>query len=127
MKYRLTQLTHQVDKNDLIAMGSFEGMLAVLKKMKFVSEESILLKGRIAREVDVYVAEILVEAVLDNLEPIELAALLSGFVNQYRHQDRRNKDRQTKISPWHPKDTYTEPLRLAIDQTIDIVRKFNIT
>jgi len=38
LKHRLTQLTSQVDKNDLVAMGSFEGMLTVLKKMKFVSE-----------------------------------------------------------------------------------------
>lgn len=127
LKHRLTQLTSEVDKNDLVAMGSFEGMLTVLKKMKFVSEESILLKGRIAREVDVYVAEILIEAVLNPLDPMELAALLSGFVNQYREKDnKRNRDKHIKQTPKHPKDTYTDNLTEAIDKTIDIVRKFNI-
>jgi hypothetical protein len=48
-------------------MSNFEGMLKVLQRFKFVSDASILLKGRIAREVDVYVAEVLVEAVLDPL------------------------------------------------------------
>lgn len=67
-------------------------MLTVLQKFKFVSDNSILLKGRIAREVDIYVAEILVEAVLDPLNECELAALLSGFVNQYRHSDKKRRE-----------------------------------
>lgn len=115
-----------MDKNDLVAMGSFEGMLTVLKLMKFVSDESILLKGRIAREVDIYVAEILIEAVLNPLDPMELAGLLSGFVNQYRFQDRKNRDRHLKQSPKHPKDTYTDALTEAIDKTVDIIRRLNI-
>lgn len=58
-------------------MGSFEGMLLVLNYFNFISEStkndetfhSLTLKGKVAKEVDIYVAEIVVEAILDPLDP----------------------------------------------------------
>lgn len=104
-------------------MSNFEGMLKVLQKFKFVSDTSILLKGRIARETDVYVAEVLVEAVLDPLNECELAALLSGFVNQFRYTEKKRKDDERKLSPFHPKDDYTDTLWIALRRTADIISK----
>ena len=39
-------------------------MTRTLEELQFVNKGSILLKGKIAREVDIYVTEILVEGVL---------------------------------------------------------------
>lgn len=59
-------------------MGSFEGMLTLLAKFKFISQtkeqdgtqfNTLTLKGRVAKEVDIYVGQIIVEAVLDDLDP----------------------------------------------------------
>lgn len=42
-----------------------------------------LLKARVARELsdnEIYLCEVLMDNVLDNLEPNEIAAVLSGFI-----------------------------------------------
>ena len=50
-------------------MGSFEGMLNLLVKFKFINQtkeeegnqySTLTLKGRVAKEVDIYVAQIIV-------------------------------------------------------------------
>jgi len=43
----------------------------------------------VAREVDIYVAQVIVEAVLDPLNPAEIAALLSAFVCDYKPRPNR--------------------------------------
>ncbi len=70
-------------------MGSFEGMVKLLESFKFVNENSLTLKGRVAREVDIYVAQIIVEAVLDPLSYAEIAALLSAFVCDFKPRPSR--------------------------------------
>jgi hypothetical protein len=57
----------RINKNELGLMGSFEGMIKLLEEYKFVKDNSLTLKGRVAREVDIYVAQLIVEAVLDPL------------------------------------------------------------
>ena len=53
-------------------------MLTLLAKFKFISQtkeqdgtqfNTLTLKGRVAKEVDIYVGQIIVEAVLDDLDP----------------------------------------------------------
>ena len=82
-------------------MGSFEGMLTLLVKFKFISQtveddgkqfNALTLKGRVAKEVDIYVAQIIVEAVLDELDPPEIAALLSAFVCDYKPRPGRGEE-----------------------------------
>lgn len=41
-------------------MGSFEGMLKLLNEFNFINENALTLKGRIAREVDIYVTQVIV-------------------------------------------------------------------
>jgi superfamily II RNA helicase len=74
----------RINKNDLGLLGSFDGMIKLLNDFNFIKENTLTLKGRIAREVDVYVAQVIVEAVLDPLNPSELAALLSAFVCDFK-------------------------------------------
>lgn len=52
-----------------------------------------------------------------------MAALLSGFVNQYRWVDRKRPDE--KQTPVHPKDQLPEKLEKAVTKTIEIVRRIN--
>lgn len=74
-------------------MGSFEGMLLLLAQFGFISQttkedgsqfNTLTLKGRIAKEVDIFVAQIVVEAILDPLDHAEIAALLSAFVCDFK-------------------------------------------
>jgi hypothetical protein len=39
----------RINKNELGLMGSFEGMLKLLNEYKFITSDSLTLKGRIAR------------------------------------------------------------------------------
>jgi len=41
-------------------MGSFEGMLKLLKEFKFIGNDELPLKGQVAREVDIYVAQVII-------------------------------------------------------------------
>ena len=59
-------------------------MAQLLEELQFISKDSILLKGKIAREVDIFVTEILVEGVLEPLKEEEIASLLTAFVNQFK-------------------------------------------
>jgi superfamily II RNA helicase len=80
-------------------MGSFEGMLIILANFGFVNQttkdngivlNTLTLKGRIAKEVDIFVTQVIVEAVLDPLDHFEIAALLSAFVCDYRPRGSKN-------------------------------------
>ena len=94
--------------------------MGLLQEKGFIHEEALTLKGRIAREVDIYVAQVMVEAVLDPLNPMEIAALMSAFVCDYKPRT-RNRD-INPFSPFNDDDTYTHALDTAISQTHAIVR-----
>ena len=75
-------------------------MLNLLVKLKFINQtkeqdgnqfSTLTLKGRVAKEVDIYVAQVIVEAVLDDLDPAEIAALLSAFVCDYKPRPGRGE------------------------------------
>lgn len=59
------------------------------------------MKGRIAREVDIYVAQVIVEAVLDPLNSAELAALLSAFVCDFKPRV-NYRDDDKNVNPFNP-------------------------
>lgn len=102
-------------------MGSFEGMIKLLNDFKFITDDALTLKGRIAREVDIYVAQVIVEAVLDPLSPPEIAALMSAFVCDFKPRPQRGE--APSFSPFNHSHTYTKPLDAAIAQTHSIVRR----
>lgn len=83
-KREVKETASRINKNELNLMGSFEGMAKVLEEFKFVNDNTLTLKGRVAREVDIYVAQVMVEGVLDSLNFAEIAALMSAFVCDYK-------------------------------------------
>lgn len=77
MKNKLTDCAKKLDTNELGLMSSFEGMLLLLTHYGFISQSTkedgtlvntLTLKGRIAKEVDIYIAQLIVEAILDPLD-----------------------------------------------------------
>jgi hypothetical protein len=59
-KDMVMQTAKRINKNDLGLLGSFEGMVKLLNDFSFVKDNTLTLKGRIAREVDIYVAQVVV-------------------------------------------------------------------
>lgn len=112
----------RINKNELGLMGSFEGMIKLLEEYKFVKDNSLTLKGRVAREVDIYVAQLIVEAVLDPLNFAEIAALMSAFVCDFKPRIFKGED-VNPFSPFSKDDTYTEALETAIQKTHNIVSR----
>ena len=75
-------------------------MLLVLSHFGFISQtvkedgslvSTLTLKGRIAKEVDIFISQLIVEAVLDPLDFAELAALLSAFVCDFKPRPGRDE------------------------------------
>lgn len=85
-----------VDENALNLKDNFEGRVEVLRKFKYIDESNQpLIKASIARELgdqQIYLCELIVENIIGDLKPEEIAALLSGFVCQYksRKQDKEH-------------------------------------
>lgn len=97
-------------------------MAKVLEEFRFVNENTLTLKGRVAREVDIYVAQLMVEGVLDGLNFVEIAALMSAFVCDYKPRPAKGDD-INMYSPFSKDDTYTESLETALQRTYQIVSK----
>lgn len=75
-------------------------MLVILANFGFINQtdkedgtrvNTLTLKGRIAKEVDIFVAQIVVQAILDPLDHAEIAALLSAFVCDYKPRPGKNE------------------------------------
>jgi superfamily II RNA helicase len=111
----------RINKNELGLMGSFTGMVKLLEDFKFIKDDSLTLKGRIAREVDIYVAQVIIEGVLDPLNFAEVAALMSAFVCDYKPRPGRGED--ISWSPFSKEDSYTDELEKALQRTHHIVAR----
>ena len=83
---------------------------------------TLTLKGRIAKEVDIYVAQIIVQAILDDLDYAEVTALLSAFVCDYKPRPGRNQESDV-VSPIPPKTTYSRKLTKAIGKTLYTIQE----
>jgi hypothetical protein len=51
MKYKdlVTQTAKRINTNELGLMGSFDGMIKLLNDFNFIKENSLTIKGRVAR------------------------------------------------------------------------------
>lgn len=105
----------------LFGFQECEQMLEILKKLDYINEQNIpLLKTRIARELgggeeNIYLVELIVENILDPLDPAEIVALVSIFVAHGRSKNEPN------VETMEIPDT----LREAILQVQDIYKKIN--
>lgn len=81
-----------ISEQNLDLLPDYEQRIAVLQDLQFIDEKStVLLKGRVACEINTGHELILTELVLENFlagyEPEEVVALLSCFVFQERRSE----------------------------------------
>lgn len=107
-----------IDENDLCLREDYEGRLAILKLLNYIDQSNIpLIKARVAKEIggDIYLCEVLMENVLGELEPADIAALLSGFVNQFKLK----KNSSFSIED----EEFPDSLHNALEETLHLARK----
>jgi antiviral helicase SKI2 len=83
----IQQLRQALSEQNLQLLPDYEQRIQVLKDLSFIDDASrILLKGKVACEVhsgdELVLTELILENVLADYEPAEIAALLSAFVFQ---------------------------------------------
>ncbi|GAA5934158.1 hypothetical protein JCM10213_003717 [Rhodosporidiobolus nylandii] len=84
---QIAGLRMALSEQNLELLPDYEQRIAVLKELQFIDEQStVLLKGRVACEINSANELVLTELILDNVfatyEPEEVVALLSGFIFQ---------------------------------------------
>ncbi|EGR32541.1 hypothetical protein IMG5_078670 [Ichthyophthirius multifiliis] len=81
---QLEELFKNIDDEEITQLQSFRGKLKVLQKLNYTDNENLpLLKARVAKEIElIYVCELLVQGIFDQLTEPELASLLSCFICQ---------------------------------------------
>lgn len=81
----VVELNRSLAKENLYLLPEFNARLLVLEKLEYIdSSRVILIKGRVAREInscdELIATEMIFEGVLSNLDPSEAIALLSMLV-----------------------------------------------
>jgi antiviral helicase SKI2 len=87
IKTQIEQLRQTLANQNLQLLPDYEQRILVLKELSFIDEESrIQLKGKVACEIhsgdELVLTELVLENILADYEPAEIAALLSAFVFQ---------------------------------------------
>jgi len=87
IKTQITQLREAISSQNLQLLPDYEQRIQVLKDLSFIDDATrIQLKGKVACEVhsgdELVLTELILENVLADYEPAEIAALLSCFVFQ---------------------------------------------
>ncbi|KAF9075050.1 antiviral helicase [Rhodocollybia butyracea] len=87
LRARITMLKDAISDQNLELIPDYEQRVAVLQDLKFIDENStVLLKGRVACEInstnELILTELILENTLAGYEPEEVVALLSCFVFQ---------------------------------------------
>ncbi|ROT37524.1 DSHCT domain-containing protein [Sodiomyces alkalinus F11] len=87
IKEHISQLQQTLASQNLQLLPDYEQRIQVLKELQFIDESSrIQLKGKVACEIhsgdELVLTELILDNVLADYEPAEIAALLSAFVFQ---------------------------------------------
>ncbi|KAJ3769464.1 antiviral helicase [Lentinula raphanica] len=87
LRSRIAMLKEAISDQNLELIPDYEQRIGVLKELKFIDENStVLLKGRVACEInsanELVLTELILENTLAGYEPEEVVALLSCFVFQ---------------------------------------------
>eukprot|EP00330_Aristerostoma_sp_ATCC50986_P002546 CAMPEP_0114581822 /NCGR_PEP_ID=MMETSP0125-20121206/5889_1 /TAXON_ID=485358 ORGANISM="Aristerostoma sp., Strain ATCC 50986" /NCGR_SAMPLE_ID=MMETSP0125 /ASSEMBLY_ACC=CAM_ASM_000245 /LENGTH=259 /DNA_ID=CAMNT_0001774331 /DNA_START=910 /DNA_END=1689 /DNA_ORIENTATION=+ len=107
-------LQSNLSEDNLAFMDEFEARRRILRELNYMDEtENALIKARVARELgsaDIFLCEVIMENVLIDLTPEEVAAILAAFVCQVK-----------KVEIEH-NDTLPETLLDAMDQVEDLCK-----
>lgn len=92
IKDHITQLQLALSNQNLQLLPDYEQRIQVLKELQFIDESSrILLKGKVACEIhsgdELVLTELILDNVLADYEPAEIASLLSAFVFQEKTEN----------------------------------------
>ena len=87
LRERVDNLRHLLSNEALQLFPDFQQRKAVLRRLGCIdSKDSVMMKGRVACEVntcdEIVAAELVLEGILNDLEPAEIAAVLSSLVFQ---------------------------------------------
>ncbi len=87
IKTQIEELRKSISDQNLQLLPDYEQRIQVLKDLSFIDDETrILLKGKVACEIhsgdELVLTELILDNVLADYEPAEIAALLSAFVFQ---------------------------------------------
>ncbi|KAL5614208.1 hypothetical protein BROUX41_000047 [Berkeleyomyces rouxiae] len=91
IREKITQLRQSLTDQNLQLLPDYEQRIQVLKTLNFIDDDTrILLKGKVACEIhsgdELVLTELILDNVLADYEPAEIAALLSAFVFQEKTQ-----------------------------------------
>lgn len=112
------RIMQDIDENNLSLKEDYEGRFAILKLLNYIDQNNVpLIKARVAKEIggDIYLCEVLMENVLGELDPSEIAALLSGFVNQFKLKKSSSFSLESEEFP--------EALHSSLDESLHLARK----
>ncbi|KAL0937848.1 ATP-dependent RNA helicase [Colletotrichum truncatum] len=95
IKEHISQLRQSLSDQNLQLLPDYEQRIQVLKQLQFIDESSrIQLKGKVACEIhsgdELVLTELILDNVLADYEPAEIAALLSAFVFQEKTDSQPN-------------------------------------
>jgi len=95
IKEHISQLRHSLSDQNLQLLPDYEQRIQVLKQLQFIDESArIQLKGKVACEIhsgdELVLTELILDNVLADYEPAEIAALLSAFVFQEKTETQPN-------------------------------------
>ncbi|EAR99296.2 DEAD/DEAH-box helicase family protein (macronuclear) [Tetrahymena thermophila SB210] len=139
LQIEFDNLIKVLDEDDLAQHKNFQARLNLLKQLNYFDEDDLpQLKTRFAKEIDnIYVSELIVQGIFDELDEAEVVAILIGFVTQYNKkynesdydpsEDYENHGFQYSLNFF---DAYTKTkeilnkiIQLEIDNEIIIVGK----
>jgi antiviral helicase SKI2 len=93
-------------QTNLQTSAEYESMLEVLKKLNYISNNNILsLKGQVAAIFgsgkELLLTELIYQNLIDNLNPSEIAALISSIIFQGKRFDHEinNENQKKEITP----------------------------
>ncbi|CDO92159.1 unnamed protein product [Kluyveromyces dobzhanskii CBS 2104] len=92
LQNQIKNIYHMMSEQNLNLLPDYQSRLSVLKETGFIDyNNNVLLKGRVACEINTGYELVLTELILDNFlgdfEPEEIVALLSAFVYEGRTKD----------------------------------------
>eukprot|EP01105_Mastigella_eilhardi_P015871 TRINITY_DN3632_c0_g1_i2.p1 TRINITY_DN3632_c0_g1~~TRINITY_DN3632_c0_g1_i2.p1 ORF type:complete len:879 (-),score=193.80 TRINITY_DN3632_c0_g1_i2:52-2688(-) len=104
LRSRSTRLGAAISDGALQLMPDFQARISVLRTLRYIDDENaVLLKGRVAREINTVDSLIATELIFDNviteLDPTEMVALLSVLVFQEKNTDSTNFDFPPRLQP----------------------------
>ncbi|GAB0092948.1 helicase SKI2W [Sergentomyia squamirostris] len=101
LEKRLQHLKYITSKDNMSLYPDYCNKLEVLREMRYIDEQNnVTMKGRVACEMgsnELILTEIIFRNIISNLDPAEIAALLSGLVFQAKTENTPNLNNNLKM------------------------------